>query len=225
MMTPPFNLALGHMDHPDALPALIADLADRGINVPGVLGPVESARRFADLWTAPRGMTAESTLRERIYALERLIPPRPVTGGVRIATEDDRQLLIDYIRAFTVEALGPDRRDDSEGLVDRALHWGERTFYLWEDGGPVSTAAAGGVTPHGIRIGPVYTPPELRGRGYASAVTAAATKAQLDAGRQFVFLFTDLANPTSNKIYQAIGYEPVIDLEQIRFVPARRPAR
>jgi hypothetical protein len=73
--------------------------------------------------------------------------------------------------------------------------------------------------PNGIRIGPVYTPPELRRRGYASAVTAATSQAELDKGRRFIFLFTDLANPTANKIYQAIGYEPVIDVDQLTFVP------
>jgi hypothetical protein len=81
----------------------------------------------------------------------------------------------------------------------------------------VSVVGAGGETPNGIRIGPVYTPPEVRNRGYASALTAAASADQLARGRRFCFLFTDLANPTSNKIYQAIGYEPVCDMDQYRF--------
>jgi predicted GNAT family acetyltransferase len=75
-------------------------------------------------------------------------------------------------------------------------------------------------TPNGIRIGPVYTPPGLRRRGYASAATAAASQTELDNGRRYIFLFTDLSNPTSNKIYQQIGYEPVIDIDQLGFVPA-----
>jgi predicted GNAT family acetyltransferase len=76
---------------------------------------------------------------------------------------------------------------------------------------------ADGETPHGIRIGPVYTPPQMRGRGYASNLTAAASQDQLDAGRRFRFLFTDLANPTSNKIYRQIGDEPVCDVDQYGF--------
>jgi predicted GNAT family acetyltransferase len=67
-----------------------------------------------------------------------------------------------------------------------------------------------------VRIGPVYTPPEARNRGYASALVAAISQAQLDAGRRFCFLFTDLANPTANHIYQAIGYEPVRDVDMWR---------
>jgi predicted GNAT family acetyltransferase len=91
-------------------------------------------------------------------------------------------------------------------------------LYLWEDGDTVvSMVGAGGETPNGIRIGPVYTPPDLRGRGYASSLTAASSADQLARGRRFCFLFTDLANSTSNKIYQAIGYEPVCDVDQVRF--------
>jgi hypothetical protein len=63
----------------------------------------------------------------------------------------------------------------------------------------------------------VYTPPEARGRGYASNLVAQVAQAQLDAGRRFVFLFTDLANPTANRIYQEIGFEPVIDIDEYVF--------
>ena len=76
----------------------------------------------------------------------------------------------------------------------------------------------GGPTPNGIRIGPVYTPPELRGRGYASALTAQVSQLQLDRGRRFCFLYTDLANPTSNAIYMRIGYERVCDSRELAFV-------
>ena len=84
--------------------------------------------------------------------------------------------------------------------------------------GPKSVTGVGGETPSGIRIGPVYTPPPDRGQGYASALVAAVSQAQLDAGRRFCFLYTDLANPTSNRIYQAIGYRPVTGALRIDFV-------
>jgi predicted GNAT family acetyltransferase len=89
--------------------------------------------------------------------------------------------------------------------------------YLWEDGEPVSLAGCGSPTPNGIRVGPVYTPPARRGRGYASALTAQLTSLLLSSGHRFCFLFTDLANPTSNRIYQRIGYEPVSDVDEYRF--------
>ena len=75
----------------------------------------------------------------------------------------------------------------------------------------------GGPTPNGARIGPIYTPPDQRRRGYGSALTADLTQLQLDRGRRFCFLFTDLANPTSNSIYQQIGYRPVSDSAQWAF--------
>ena len=88
---------------------------------------------------------------------------------------------------------------------------------LWDDDGPVSLAGYGAPTPNGIRVGPVYTPPELRGRGYASALTAGLTERLLAEGRLFCFLFTNLANPTSNSIYQQVGYRPVTDVTVWRF--------
>ncbi len=107
-------------------------------------------------------------------------------------------------------------------MTDRWLAGRGRTLYLWEDGDVVSLAGIGSPTPHGVRVGPVYTPPDRRGRGYASALVAGISQAALDAGRTFCFLFTDLANPTSNHIYETIGYRPVRDVDMWRF---ERPAR
>ena len=90
-------------------------------------------------------------------------------------------------------------------------------MYLWADGEPVAMAGTSGQTPNGARVGPVYTPPALRGRGYASACTAALSQLLLDEGRRFCFLYTDLSNPTSNKIYQAIGYRPVCNADMYTF--------
>jgi predicted GNAT family acetyltransferase len=97
----------------------------------------------------------------------------------------------------------------------RRIH--DRDVFLWDDGGPVSLAALGRRTPHGVSIGPVFSPQERRGRGYASACVAALSQRMLDQGWAFCTLFTDLGNPTSNKIYQAVGYRPVCDFTEIRF--------
>ena len=103
-------------------------------------------------------------------------------------------------------------------MIDARLKRGDAGFVIWEDDGPVSLAGFGGTTPTGTRIGPVYTPPEHRGRGYGSAVTAAVSAERLAAGRRFCFLYTDLSNPTSNRIYVAIGYRRVCDSLELRFV-------
>jgi uncharacterized protein len=158
---------------------------------------------------------------ERIYRVERVTRPGDVPGSIRTATPDDRDLLVEWVREFLREAVHRTDDGETQAVVDSALRTGARTFYLWEhDGRPVSLAGVTGPTPNGIRVGPVYTPPPDRGHGFASAVTAAASQQQLDQGRRFVFLNTDITNATSNKIYQAIGYEPVIDIDQWSFEPA-----
>jgi predicted GNAT family acetyltransferase len=217
VMTPPFNLVLSLTDDPGAMPAL-ADALRRGrVHVPGVTAPPDMAKAFAGAWLGAH-QTAIRSMAERIYRLESVIPVTGVPGTLRIADPSDRDLLVAWFHAFLLEALEGSRENEARDLVDAALRTGTRTYYLWEhEGRTVSMAGVTGPTPHGIRVGPVYTPPADRGHGFASAVTAAASQVQLDQGRRFVFLFTDLSNPTSNKIYQAIGYEPVIDIDQWSF--------
>jgi predicted GNAT family acetyltransferase len=218
LRTPPNNLVLSSIDDLVAVDALVEAFRDEAL--PGVLGPVDAAARFAAGWIATTGNAGWIEVKERIFRLERLIPPeRPAAGAWRMAQKRDRDLIIRWLIAFMAEAQpeAPPPRDPG-GAADRWIERRGRTLYLWEDGGPpVSLVGAGGETPHGVRIGPVYTPPDRRGRGYASSLTAAASADQLALGRQFCFLFTDLANPTSNKIYQEIGFQPVSDVDQYRF--------
>lgn len=217
LRTPPFNQVLSQVDDLAAVDLLVDAFA--AVPLPGVLGPSEAAARFAACWTERTGQPAHLQVAERIFRLTRVVPPRPTSGWWRIAEPRDRELLREWLIAFMDEAVpeGP-RPTDMNGVVDRWIARIGRTAYLWEESGRVvSFVGVGGATPNGIRIGPVYTPPDLRGRGYASSLTAAASQDQLDAGRWFCFLFTDLANPTSNKIYQAIGYEPVCDMDQYGF--------
>ena len=222
MQTPPQNVLVSEMDAAVVAP-IAAAVAELGATVPGVLGPTAVARAFADQWTARTHTTASLNLRERIFRIDRVVAPRPVSGTWRIAEERDRALLAEWSWAFRLEAIpGVPLRDDRHEMADRWIRRLSRTIYLWEDGDVVSLAGAGGETPSGTRIGPVYTPRELRGRGYASNLVAATTQHQLDSGRQFCFLFTDLANPTSNKIYQALGFSPVCDFDQYAFAPVPR---
>ncbi len=149
-----------------------------------------------------------------------MIPPSPCSGAARVADEGDRTLLVDWLRAFSIEALAEDEPDEAalEASVEHKLVADDGAYVLWEVGGePVSCAGYGSSTPSGTRVGPVYTPPEHRGRGYASAVTAHVSADRLAAGRRFCFLYTDLANPTSNKIYADIGYRPVCAALQVEF--------
>lgn len=215
LQTPPFRLILSEVDDPAAHPLIAADVLDR--DLPGVAGPVEPTLAFLDAWAALGGPPATLQLSQRSYRLTQVRPPGPVAGRMRPATTADRELVLAWTEAFMFEAFGEVDLDEVAATTDRWLAGRGRRLHLWEDGDVVSLTGVGGPTPHGIRIGPVYTPPGARRRGYASALVAAVSQGELDAGRRFCFLFTDLANPTSNHIYQAIGYEPIRDVDAYGF--------
>ena len=213
--TPPHNLILSEIDHPDVPRLVVEDLAHG--EIPGAVGPPQAITTLADAWSARHGGSWRELRAERIYRLSRLNLPRAAAGDARLALPSDEPLVLDWLLAFHREAL----EDAESGLIRRGMEaWrrGRRRYWLWElDGRPVSLVGAGGETPNGIRIGPVYTPPEERGRGFASNLTASVSRTVLDEGRRFCFLYTDLANPISNRIYQAIGYQPVADALMVAF--------
>jgi GNAT superfamily N-acetyltransferase len=215
-----FLVLLSDPIDPDAIPLLVDDIATSAPEVPGIVTEVSASHRFAELWTERTGRPHRLNMSERIFRLERVIPLRLVDGEMRLATEADRDLLAEWIGAFNLEALGQAaERTVIDASARRWVARQGRTMYLWMVAGrPVSMVGVSGDTPNGIRVAPVYTPRDLRGRGYASALTAAVTQEQLDSGKRYCFLFTDLANPTSNHIYQAIGYRPVSDVADYRFI-------
>ena len=201
-----------------ALPLLIDDAIAAQPDTPGIVGPKDLARDAAAQWTARTGVAARLNVAERIYRLERVVAPRSATGSARLATDADRELIASWLYSFATEAL-PNESHTREAAQRNADGWiGGHAMWLWVDGEPVSMTGASGRTPNGIRISAVYTPPPKRRHGYASALVAAVSQAQLDSGLRYCFLYTDLANPTSNKIYQDIGYEPVCDVDQYSFV-------
>jgi predicted GNAT family acetyltransferase len=214
-MTPPFNIVVARPQHDAALVFAARELrATRG-DVPGVVGALPEVDLFARAWTdAPRLRMAHG-----VYAARHVRAPADVEGSMRLASLGDLDQIVEWLRAFAAEALPDDAPHlDAREAARRRLQSDVGGTALWElDGEAVSMCGFGGPTPRGIRIGPVYTPPELRGRGYGSAVTAAASQSQLDAGREYCFLFTDLANATSNKIYVDIGYELVCEAADYAF--------
>ncbi len=210
----------------DALPALAAAVRGKYDTLPGLIAPTEIAAAFAAEWGRRSGQRGERHFAGRIHEIAQVTMPRPVAGAARRATEAERTLLVAWNFAFTQEAGLPGNAADSERAVSLRLVAVPETggLWLWENGGvPVSLAGYGGPTPHGIRIGPVYTPPEHRGRGYASANVAALSQWLLDGGRRFCCLFTDLANPTANKVYRQIGYRPVCDVDEYAFADLPAP--
>ena len=220
LRTPPHGLVLAQPYVEAAVEALAAAIRE---DLPGVVGALPEARTFASVWSARTGSTFRTRIEQGIYALSAVRGPSDVAGCPRPAGIEDRTLLVDWWRAFSVEALHDDDPDTEaiEQAIDFRLAeegWG---IVLWENAGEtVSLAGFGGATPNGIRIGPVYSPPEHRGYGYASALVASVSANRLAEGNRFCFLYTDLANPTSNRIYERIGYEWVCESAEIEFGPS-----
>ena len=203
-----------------AVEVLVDHLTANGTSLPGVTGPVEDAGRFSDLWCARTGQGARLHMTTRVYQITEVVPPARPSGVFRQAAASDVSLLAKWNEAFNVETRLDDTRPGKEVVKGPV---GEGRMYVWEDGVPVSTAGWAGLTPGGVRIGYVYTPPEYRGRGYASACVADLSQLLLDRGRRFCALFTDLANPVSNRIYARLGYKPVCDFAEYNFVEQDTP--
>ncbi len=194
---------------PDGITAVVK-LAAELPDLVGISGPVEIADAAASAFP---GRRIRERMAMRLFRLDELSPPHDVPGSARPASAEDRAQIVAWFKAFTAEAGGI--LGDVEGVVDEILRSG--AHWLWIDGDrPVALASRRSVEGGSARIGPVYTPPGERGRGYGSAATSAATRDVLDLGAVPV-LFTDLDNPTSNKIYQTLGYDAVEDRAVIIF--------
>ena len=217
VMTPPFRLQIWAETEPDpaALGAVADALLEGGWPVPGVIGCQAAAEAFAEAWRARTGAAWSAGLRMRLYELRRVEHPPYPPGCARPAGEQDLDLVRRWAWAFHDDCFDDDLHertvDGAEGNVARGR------LMLWVDGEPRSMAARIRPTPHGEAISLVYTPPEARGRGYASAVVAQVSQRILDDGKSFCTLYADLANPTSNSIYRRIGYRPVADVVEIEF--------
>jgi GNAT superfamily N-acetyltransferase len=215
--TPPFPVLLTRLPA-DANPAgdLAGALASRGVErLPGVNAEQGDAEAFAAAWSALTGAAWREFRRSRLFRLGQLVAPDPSPpGAARVATAADRGLLESWLAAFRREM--PDLGGPGADMIeDRVSHGG---MTLWEAGGAAVSLAGSSRPAEGVvRLGPVYTPPDQRGRGYGGAVTAAVSRAALGAGAADVILFTDLANPTSNALYRRLGYRPVEDRLVIKF--------
>ena len=214
-LTPPYEMLLNVV--PDGtMDELVLALRQRATPVPGVNGTPGTATRFAELWTA--GTTQQTVLARqlRLYTTLDPVVPGPVPAGhARHARDDEVDLIVGWYEAFGREVGDQpvDNRPSVEERVAAGLAW------IWEDeaGTTTSLAARHGPAAGVSRIGPVYTPPEYRRRGYGSAVTAACTRDALDTDSTSTVLFADLANLTSNAIYQTIGYRTLEDRVVLSF--------
>jgi predicted GNAT family acetyltransferase len=217
--TPPYPLVLYcEEDCSDALDVMIDHLSTADPRLPGVNGEARTAAAFADLWAKRSKARAETGMQMRIYCLREVDPPVGVPGRMRLARSGDVDLLVEWMRGFHAEAGSGDPPTDPREAVLRFIASG--TLAVWDDDGPVSLAGSSRCSGHGATVSAVYTPPEHRGHGYASACVAALSQLLLDRGHAFCTLYADLSNPTSNKIYQRVGYRPVSDSAMYTFTEA-----
>lgn len=213
VMTPPHKLVLySHLDDPsEAVRALIQHMQDAHWTVPCVLGQPHIAETFARVWGEPY----HPGMYQRVYELRRVIHPAYPPGTFRAAVPDDLDRIAQWVQAFQFdigeEATLEEAYDAAQMRIEKNM------IYLWEHEEPVSMAAKARPMPNGIAVNLVYTPPAARRNGFATACVARLSQLLLDEGYQWCTLFTDLANPTSNSIYQQIGYVPVCDFNEYRF--------
>jgi predicted GNAT family acetyltransferase len=215
LLTPPYNLVVANCEAEEPIRELVRTVIADGVTVPGVIANVPTVDTVVAKWTEVTGDEATKQMAQGVFAIEDVAMPLPIRGNHRPATLGDRVVIDRFLRDFTAEAL-PDEPVDDERLevtiLNRLSGEGPNSFWLWVvDGQPVSLSGHGNPTGSGIRIGPVFTPPAERGNGYASALVAAQSRFLLENGYSFCFLYTDLANPTSNAIYQRIGYRQIAE--------------
>lgn len=212
--TPPFPVLLTAMPLPAATELAAKALAGRPLS--GVNAYDEVATAFAAAWADGTGGQVTVHRRMRLYRLAGLVWPDPAPPGApRTAGDDDMALLTEWVTAFSDEVEETEGADHVAAVRERLSYGG---LLLWEtDDGPVSLASFTRQVAGMVRIGPVYTPPRWRGHGFGSAATAEVSRAALAAGADEVLLYTDLANPVSNAIYQRIGYTEVEDRVALSF--------
>jgi predicted GNAT family acetyltransferase len=222
LRTHPLNLVLAQPANDVALDALVDRLLQERQELPGVIAALPELEAFVGAWTSANDLDVTRLFRHGVYEVRDVLPTPAAPGHPRPVTPEDRDLVIPWVVAFAEEVLPAD--DEAERQIryvdSRLTATDDAGMWLWEDGErPVSVSGYGGATPNGMRIGPVYTPPELRGHGYATTLVSEQSRWLLEAGRTFCFLYTDLDNPTSNALYRRIGYRMVAEAGEVRFDP------
>lgn len=218
LQTPPRNLILyGNQDSLiPAIDLMIDHVLNRSIELPGIIGPLSIVSPFARRWGERTGKSWKVSMDQLIYRLDQIREVKMAPGMFRVAEERDARVVIPWIERFLVEALGKAPEGEAQMIAEQKIARAE--LYLWEDKEIVSMAATTRPSRHGITVNFVYTPEEHRCKGYATSCVARLSARMLEQGYQFCSLFTDLRNPTSNKIYQRIGYCIVQEFQQIDFI-------
>lgn len=217
LMTPPHKLQILSLQEANKMASeiLARELNERKWPVPGLLAEETTALSFAENWTRVTGTRFQTGKRQRIYELREVSHPLYPRGEFKQAGLEELELAREWFQAFSMETDTAVPTDEDGRIMRDRIEAG--TLWFWNDSQPVSMAAHGRPTPNGEAINLVYTPPEYRRNGYATAVVARLSQLILDRGKRFCTLYTDLSNPVSNSIYMKIGYVPQTDVVDIHF--------
>lgn len=216
IMTVPQKLVVySNMDKCDeAIELLVKDLLKRNIYIPGVVGPKELSRRTCDIWSKYVTSNIKLEMNMRVYELREVNKDLIGQGVFREANENDLDFIAQGIYEFEIDAGLNNTPEKGKCYEEASRRLQEKNIFVWEDEGKaVSMAAKARPTKNGVTVNLVYTPKNLRKKGYATSCVAALSQHLLDSGFKFCSLFTDLANPISNSIYMKIGYKPVGDFD------------
>lgn len=205
----PLTLASDREDVTPALEPLWNALGTAGRAPVRVSAEARHAEAFVRGWQQRTGCATSVRMRQRLHVLTEVGDVAVAPGVLRVAGPADVELVAEWMMAFDRETNVDALPAGARGAAERRVAGGE--IYLWVDGEPRSMAGRARPTAHGIAVNAVYTPPEWRGRGYATSCVAQLSARLLEEGRSFCVLFTDLANPTSNAIYARIGYRGIRD--------------
>lgn len=220
LRTPPYKykLILSLAVNYEAVKAIARDIyLNLKQEIPGIIASEPEAEIFAKEWHNLTGKSYKKGKSEYIYQLENVRSMFKVNGKIRKANNSDRSFLIDWFRGF-YETLPDPIVKDPKQVTDSFFISEKRCLYIWENNNiPVSMAGCSDPTPNGIRINAVYTPPEYRSKGYATACVASLSQMLLDRGYKYCFLFANITNPTSNYVYKKIGYRSLCQVRDYWF--------
>ena len=221
IMTPPHNIALyakGNSIDDAAIMCLINNSAD--MPLPGVIARRELSLAFAQLYCAQHGLKQETAMEQRIFELTEVNPAIEQFGTLRPVNEGDMHFFPFWAEAmFSADVFGKTAMNIPQDYASYQHRMASLNVHVLEvDGQPVSMAGSTRSMETVCGVGLVFTPPYFGRRGYATSCVAQLSQLILDKGFKKCVLYTDLANPTSNSIYQKIGYRPICDSVMLKFV-------
>ena len=197
---------------------IVEKVAESGLRIPAIMGPADSVGVFTNLWCEISDCSISATMHQRLYELRSVTPVQVSRGLMRLATAEDTELLTKWTMEFSSEALSSRATSDESARKNVETKIDLHRIFVWEDAGStVAMASISRPTRRTYSVNAVYTPAVFRGRGYATSLVSGVSQHVLDGGKEAAILYTDLSNPTSNSIYQKIGYRPICESQNNMF--------